>query len=64
MQIEYASDSGAEALALGMAAWCKEHVPTGDTTTMCRDSAFENGVGNSTLAVILQQLGFDQVRSL
>jgi len=54
----------AEALALGMAAWCKEQAPAGDTTAVFRDSAFENDVAKSNLAAILQQHGIGQVRSL
>jgi len=54
----------AETLALGMAAWCKEQAPAGDTTAVFRDSAFENDVAKSNLAAILQQHGIGQVRSL
>lgn len=54
----------AEALALGMAAWHKEQAPAGETTAVFRDSAFENDVGKSNLAAILQQHGITQVRSL
>jgi len=56
--------SEAEALALGMAAWCKEQAPAGDKTAVFRDSAFENDVAKSNLAAILQQHGIAQVRSL
>jgi adenine-specific DNA-methyltransferase len=56
--------SEVEALALGMAAWRKEQAPTGDTTAVFRDSAFENDVAKSNLAAILQQHGVGQVRSL
>jgi adenine-specific DNA-methyltransferase len=56
--------SEAEALAMGMAAWCKGQAPAGDTTAVFRDSAFENDVAKSNLAAILQQHGIGQVRSL
>lgn len=54
----------AEALALGMAAWHKELSPSGDTSCVFRDSAFENDVAKSNLAAILEQNGISKVRSL
>ncbi|MDD2740639.1 MAG: site-specific DNA-methyltransferase [Rhodocyclaceae bacterium] len=53
-----------EALALGMVAWREEQGTVGDTTTVFRDSAFENDVAKSNLAAILEQHGIKQVRSL
>jgi adenine-specific DNA-methyltransferase len=58
------SAQGAEALALGMAAWRAEQETAGDTTAVFRDSAFENDVAKSNLAAILAQHGVAQVRSL
>lgn len=48
----------------GMAAWRKEQAPSGETTAVFRDSAFENDVAKSNLSAILQQHGIGQVRSL
>lgn len=58
------SESDAETLALGMAAWHKEQTPAGDSTAVFRDSAFENDVAKSNLAAILEQHGIAKVRSL
>lgn len=54
----------AETVANGMVAWRKEQGPSGNTTAIFRDSAFENDVAKSNLAAILEQHGIKQVRSL
>jgi adenine-specific DNA-methyltransferase len=53
-----------EALAQGIVAWHKELAPSGDTTCVFRDSAFENDIAKSNLAAILEQHGISNVRSL
>ena len=53
-----------EPLALGMAAWHKELAPAGDSTVVFRDSAFVDDVAKTNLAVILEQYGIQNVRSL
>ncbi len=54
----------AEELALGMAAWCEEQNPAGDTTVVFRDSAFADDVAKTNIAAILEQHGLENVRSL
>ena len=53
-----------EPLALGIAEWHKQLAPTGDTTVIFRDSAFEDDVAKTNLAAILEQHGLGNVRSL
>lgn len=53
-----------EALALGIVDWHKILAPVGDTTCVFRDSAFENDVAKTNMAVILEQNGVSAVRSL
>ncbi|MET3123943.1 adenine-specific DNA-methyltransferase [Oxalobacteraceae bacterium GrIS 2.11] len=53
-----------EPLAQGIVAWHKENAPAGDTTCIFRDSAFADDVAKTNLAVILEQYGIQNVRSL
>lgn len=53
-----------ELLAQGIVAWHKELTPAGDTTCIFRDSAFADDVAKTNLAVILEQYGIQNVRSL
>jgi len=53
-----------EPLAQGIVAWHKELAPAGDTTCIFRDSAFADDVAKTNLAVILEQYGIQNVRSL
>lgn len=53
-----------EALAQGIVAWYKELAPAGETTCIFRDSAFVDDVVKTNLAVILEQHGIQNVRSL
>ena len=53
-----------EPLAQGIVAWHKELAPAGDTTCIFRDSAFVDDVAKTNLAVILEQYGIQNVRSL
>ena len=53
-----------EPLALGIAEWHNELAPTGDTTVVLLDSAFENDVAKTNLSAILEQSGLENVRSL
>ena len=53
-----------EPLALGIAEWHKQLEPTGNTTVIFRDSAFEDDVAKTNLAAILEQHGLGNVRSL
>jgi adenine-specific DNA-methyltransferase len=55
---------GVEPLAQGIVAWRKELAPAGDTTCIFRDSAFADDVAKTNLAVILEQYGIQNVRSL
>ena len=55
---------GVEPLAQGIVAWHKELAPVGDTTCIFRDSAFADDVAKTNLAVILEQYGIQNVRSL
>lgn len=55
---------GVEPLAQGIVAWHKELAPAGDTTCIFRDSAFADDVAKTNLAVILEQYGIQNVRSL
>ena len=55
---------GVEPLAQGIVAWHKELAPAGDTTCIFRDSAFADDVAKTNLAVILEQHGIQNVRSL
>ena len=54
--------SGAEPLALGIAQWREELNPAGETTCVFRDSAFQDDVGKSNLAAILEQHVIGTVR--
>ena len=53
-----------EPLALGIVEWRKQLKPTGDTTVIFRDSAFDDDVAKTNLAAILEQHGLRNVRSL
>ena len=53
-----------EPLTLGIVEWHKRLGPTGDTTVIFRDSAFEDDVTKTNLAAILEQHGLKNVRSL
>lgn len=53
-----------EALAQGIIDWHKVLSPAGDVTCVFRDSAFTDDVAKTNLAVILQQHGLANVRSL
>lgn len=53
-----------EPLALGIVEWRKTLAPTGESTIVFRDSAFDDDVAKTNLAAILQQHGLDNVRSL
>lgn len=53
-----------ETIALGMLDWQRELSPSGDTSCVFRDSAFENDVAKSNMAAILEQHGIAKVRSL
>jgi adenine-specific DNA-methyltransferase len=53
-----------EALALGLVDWHRELAPAGATTCVFRDSAFEDDVAKTNLAMILHQHGLAHVRSL
>jgi adenine-specific DNA-methyltransferase len=55
---------GVEPLAQGIVAWHKELATAGDTTCIFRDSAFADDVAKTNLAVILEQYGIQNVRSL
>lgn len=61
---ERISQSEVEPLAQGIVAWHKELTPTGDTTCVFRDSAFENDIAKTNLSSILNQYGITNVRSL
>lgn len=54
----------AEILAMGIVNWRERQGTAGETTTVFRDSAFENDVAKSNLAAILEQHGIKHVRSL
>jgi len=53
-----------EELAQGIVAWHMELAPAGDTTCVFRDSAFADDVAKTNLAVILEQQGIANVRSV
>jgi adenine-specific DNA-methyltransferase len=53
-----------ESLASELLAWHKELSPTGDSTVVFRDSAFEDDVAKANMAAILAQNGLENVRSL
>ena len=53
-----------EPLAHGIADWHDELTPSGDTTVIFRDSAFEDDVAKTNLTAILEQRGLKNVRSL
>ena len=53
-----------KALALGIADWCAELEPAGDTTVIFRDSAYEDDVAKTNLTAILDQRGLSNVRSI
>ncbi len=53
-----------EPLTLGIVEWHKQLEPTGDTTVIFRDSAFEDDVAKTNLAAILEQHGLKNIRSL
>ena len=51
-------------LAFGIAEWHKQIEPTGDTTVVFRDSAFEDDGAKLNLAVALDQMGIKSLRSI
>ena len=53
-----------EPLALGIAEWHAEMVPSGGSTVVFRDSAFADDVAKTNLTAILEQRGLEDVRSL
>ncbi len=53
-----------EPLSLGIVEWRKGLAPAGETMVVFRDSAFTDDVVKTNLTAILQQHGFDNVRSL
>ncbi len=53
-----------EALAQGIIGWHQELAPVGDTTCVFRDSAFADDVAKTNMALILEQSGITNVRSL
>ena len=53
-----------ELLAVGITEWYSELAPTGDSTVIFRDNAFENDVAKTNLAAILEQYGLGNMRSL
>lgn len=53
-----------EMLAEGIVQWRQQLAPAGDTTCVFRDSAFADDVAKTNIAVILQQHGIQNVRSL
>lgn len=61
---EHRSLADAEPLALGMSRWREQQRTATETTTIFRDSAFENDVAKSNLAAILEQHGVKHMRSL
>lgn len=54
----------AEPLALSVVEWRKELQPSGETTALFLDSAFENDVAKCNVTAILEQFGIENVRSL
>jgi adenine-specific DNA-methyltransferase len=58
------SGEDVELLAQGIVEWYKALSPAGDVTCVFRDSGFTDDVSKTNLTVILQQHGFDQVRSV
>ena len=53
-----------EPLAFGIVDWHAKLAPAGDSTVVFRDSAFVDDVAKTNLAVILQQHGLKNVRSI
>ena len=53
-----------EPLAQGLVDWHKELAPTGEATCIFRDSSFASDVVKDNLAVILEQSGIRNLRSL
>jgi len=53
-----------EALAHGISDWHKELAPAGGSTCLFRDSAFADDVAKTNMALILEQNGIHNVRSL
>lgn len=53
-----------EQLGQAIADWREALFPSGDTTCVFRDSAFEDDVAKTNMAAILRQRGFTRVRSL
>ena len=51
-------------LAFGIAEWHKQLEPTGDTTVVLRDSAFEDDATKLNLAAGLEQVGIKNLRSI
>ena len=53
-----------EPLAIGIIKWLSVLAPAGKSNIIFRDSAFVNDIAKTNMAAILQQSGFDNVRSL
>ena len=53
-----------EALGLGIADCLKSYQPAGNATCVFRDSAFEDDIAKTNMALILEQHGVMNVRSL
>ena len=53
-----------DSLASGIAKWHKQLEPTGDTTGIFRDSAFENDAAKLNLVAALEQIGITNIRSI
>ena len=61
---EHIARKEVDSLALGIAEWHKQLKPDSDATIIFRDSAFEDDVAKTNMAVILEQYGLGNVRSL
>ena len=61
---EHIARKEVDSLALGIAEWHKQLESEGDVTVIFRDSAFEDDVAKTNMAVILEQYGLGNVRSL
>ncbi len=61
---EHITRAEVDSLGLGIAEWHAELSPDGDSTVGFRDSAFEDDVAKTNLAVILEQHGLGNMRIL
>jgi adenine-specific DNA-methyltransferase len=61
---ETISGRDVEPLAMAIVAWHNVLAPAGDTTCVFRDSAFADDVVKTNMAMILEQHGIANVRSL